>query len=106
MKKIIADIYGCQYGSVKEFGLADSADANDLDRRLEELKLRWDDLCSFFHEWFLKSRKTTFQRNVFGSARNNTNVQSLLYNSTIESMHFREKKAQCQRSYINASSNC
>ena len=50
MKKIIADIYGCQYGSVKEFGLADSAHANDLDRRLEELKPCWDDLCPDFYE--------------------------------------------------------
>ena len=64
MKKIIADIYGCMYGSVKEFGLADSADANDLDRQLQELKPRWDDLCPSFHEWFLKSTKMTFKSNV------------------------------------------
>ena len=74
MKKIIADIYGCQYGSVKEVGLADSANANDLDRWLEELKPRWDNLCPSFHEWFLKSKKTTFEGNVIESARNNTNV--------------------------------
>ena len=55
MKKIIADIYGCQYGSVKEFGLADSTYVNDLDGQVEELKPRWDDLCPGFCEWFLKS---------------------------------------------------
>ena len=38
MKKIIAGIYGCQYGTVKEFGLAGSADTSDLDRQPEELK--------------------------------------------------------------------
>ena len=37
---------------------------------------------------------TTFESNVIESARNNTNVQSLFYNNTIESMHFREKKEQ------------
>ena len=92
MKKIIADVYKCQYGSIKEFGLADPSDVNDLDRRLEELKPRWDNLCPGFHEWFLKSRKTTFESNVIESARNNINVQSLFY--TIESMHIREKKKQ------------
>ena len=40
MKKIIADIYRCQYGFVKKFRLADCSDANDLDRWLEELKPR------------------------------------------------------------------
>ena len=38
MKKIIAGIYGCQCGTVKEFGLAGSADTSDLDRQPEELK--------------------------------------------------------------------
>ena len=37
---------------------------------------------------------TTFESNVIESARNNTNVQNLFYNNTIESMHFREKKEQ------------
>ena len=74
MKKIIVDIYECEYGSVKEFGLGDSADANDLDRWLEEPKPRWDDLCHGFHVLLLKSRKMTFGSNVIESARNKTNA--------------------------------
>ena len=38
MKKMIADIYGYQYGFVKEFGLVDFSDASDLHRWLEELE--------------------------------------------------------------------
>ena len=38
--KILADIYGCQYGSVKEFGLADSATVDDFESRLASLKER------------------------------------------------------------------
>ena len=45
INKILADIYQCRYGSVKEFGLADSATADDFKSCLVSLKKRWDSLC-------------------------------------------------------------
>ena len=38
VNKILADIYGTDNGSVKEFGLADSATADDFESRLANLK--------------------------------------------------------------------
>jgi len=95
LSKIIADIYGRQYGTVKEYGLADSTNEQDLDARLKELKERWEELCPGFYQWFYKNRKSVFENSVIESARGNTTVQGLFYNNTIESMHFREKKEQC-----------
>ena len=35
---IIADIYGCRYGGLQEYGLADSTDPDDFDVKLESLQ--------------------------------------------------------------------
>ena len=51
-RKIIADIYGCQYGGVREYGLADSTDKEDLEARLRSLEERWELLCPGFYKWF------------------------------------------------------
>ena len=93
--QILADIYGCQYGTVKEFGLADATDSSDLMERLYKLKDRWEALCPGFYKWFVQKRKPLFEANVIESARMNTNVQGLFYNNGIESQHFQEKKEQC-----------
>ena len=37
---MLAEIYGCRYGSVKKFGLADSATAADFESRLDSIKER------------------------------------------------------------------
>ena len=42
---IIADIYGCRYGGVEEYGLADSTDPGDFHAKLESLQEEWDRLC-------------------------------------------------------------
>ena len=46
---IIADIYGCRYGGVQEYGLADSADPDDFHAKLENLQEEWNRLCPGFH---------------------------------------------------------
>ena len=47
---IIADIYGCRYGEVQEYGLADSIDPDDFHAKLESLQQEWDRLCPSFHK--------------------------------------------------------
>ena len=49
-RKIIADIYGCQYGDVRKYGLADSTDKEDLEARLRSLEERWELLCPGFYK--------------------------------------------------------
>ena len=53
-KKIISDIYGYNYGGVKELGLADWTNIDDFRSKLESLKSVWDNLCPGFHKWFSK----------------------------------------------------
>ena len=50
LRKIIADIYGCQYGGVRKYGLADSTDKEDLEARLRSLEERWELLCPGFYK--------------------------------------------------------
>ena len=95
--KILADIYGCQYGSVKEIGLADSTTAEDLDSRLIALKERWESSCPDFHDWFTAKRKKLFQEKVIEEARKGSNTHGLYFNKDIESMHFKEKTEQCHK---------
>ena len=95
--KILADIYGCQYGSVKELGLADSTTIEDFDSNLANLKERWEQLCSGFYEWFIVKRKTLFQERVIEEARKGSNVHGLYFNNNIESMHFKEKTEKCHK---------
>ena len=54
LKNVICDIYGRNYGGVKELGLVDSTDVDDFRIKLKSLKSVWDDLCPGFHEWFSK----------------------------------------------------
>ena len=56
-KKILADIYGCQYGTVKELGLADSLMIKDFDSNLDNVKEKWEQLCPGFYEWFVAKWK-------------------------------------------------
>ena len=57
INQILRDIYSCQYGSIKKYGLADSKDPNDLNERIEKLKYKWEELCPGFHKWFVEKRK-------------------------------------------------
>ena len=97
VNKILADICGCRHGSVKEFGLADSATADDFESRLASLKERWDSLCPEFHGWFTAKRKDLFKEKVIEEARQGSNVNGLYYNNNIESMHFKKKTEQCHK---------
>ena len=85
---ILADIYGRQYSTMKEYGLADSKEANDLAARLESLRKCWGNLYPGFHMYFVNKRNPIFQNSIIECARNNTNV----YNSIIEWQHHLEKK--------------
>ena len=91
-RKIIANIYGCQYGGVREYGLADSTDREDLEAILGSLEKRCELLCPGFYKWFNEKRQTVFESSVIESARKPTNVQVLYYNNTIqEAQHLRQK---------------
>ena len=48
--KILADIYGCLYGSVKELRLADSSTIKDFASNLDNVKEQWEQLCPGFYE--------------------------------------------------------
>ena len=86
VNKIRADIYGYQYGPVKEFGLADSATASNSESRLASRKKWWDSSCPEFHGWFTAKHKDIFKKKVNEEARHSSNVNGLYYNN-IESMH-------------------
>ena len=60
---ILADIYGRQYSTTMEYGLADSKDANDMTTRLESLRESWENLCPGFSR-FVSKRKAIFQNSV------------------------------------------
>ena len=94
INRILADIYGRRYGTIKELGLADSKDPMELSERLEKLKESWEKLCPGFYGWFVRNQKPLFEKSVIESARTNTNFQGLFYNNGIESQHFIEKKEQ------------
>ena len=93
---IIADIYGCRYGRVQEYGLADSTDPDDFHAKLENLQEEWDRLCPRFHKWFCEKRKPIFVQSVTETARSGTAVQGLFYNN-IECQHFHKKPQQLHK---------
>ena len=93
-RKIIADIYGCQYGGVREYGLTDSTNKEDLEARLRGLEERWELLCPGFCEWFNEKPKPICKSSVTESARKPTNVQGLYHINTIEAQHFCQKTKQ------------
>ena len=61
-KEILAEVYGCQYGSVEELGLADSSTIKDFDSNLDNVKEQRQQLCPGFYKWFAAKRKTLFQK--------------------------------------------
>ena len=92
--QILRDIYGCQYGSIKEYGLTDSKDPNDLNERIEKSKYIWEELCPGFHKWFVEKRKHLFESSVIESEGQKSNIHGVCYNNGIESQHIKEKKEQ------------
>ena len=94
LKNIICDIYGQNYGGVKELGKVDSNNINDFWIKLESLKIVWDNLCPGFHKWFSKKQASFFEQSVIESAQTGTEVQGVYCNNSIESQHFREKMEQ------------
>ena len=48
LKNVICDIYGRNYGGVKELGLVDSTDIDDFRIKLKSLKSVWDDYVQAF----------------------------------------------------------
>ena len=96
-KKILADIYGSQYGSIKELGLADPTTIKDFDSNLDNVKEQWEQLCPGFYKCFEAKRKTLFQEKVIEEARKESNVYGMYYNNNIKSMHFKEKMEQCHK---------
>ena len=93
-KKIIADIYGCQYRGVRKYGWADSTDKEEIDATLRSLEERWELLCPGFYKWFNENRKPIFESSVIEMVTKPTNVHGLYYNNTIEAQHFRQKTKQ------------
>ena len=93
-RKIIANIYGCQYGGIVEYGLADSTDKEDLEARLRSMEEQWELLCPGFYKWFSEKCKPIFESSVIDSTRKPTNVQGLYCNNTIEAQHFCQKNEQ------------
>ena len=94
LNKILADIYGCQYGLVKELGLADSSTIKDFNSNLYHVKEQWMQLCPGFYEWFVAKQKSLFQKKIIEKLRKESNVYGLYHNNNIESMHFKEKTKQ------------
>ena len=47
---IITGIYGCRYGGVHEYGLADSTNPDGFHAKLESLNKKWDRLCPCFRK--------------------------------------------------------
>ena len=95
LNKILADICECQYGRVKEFGLADSATAEDFEFRLASLKEWWDSVYPKFPGWFTAKLKDLFKEKVIEEASQGSNVNSLCYKNDIESVYFIKKTKQC-----------
>ena len=93
-RKIIADIYGCQYRGVSENGLVDSTDKEDLEARLRSLEERWELLCHDLYTRFNEKHKPSFESSVIESTRKPTRLQGLYYNNTIEAQHFHQKTEQ------------
>ena len=69
IQRILADIYRCHYGAIKEYGLADSIEKGDFEVHLELLRSIWETLCPGFYEWFSRKQKHLFQSSIIESAR-------------------------------------
>ena len=88
-----ADTYDRQYSTMKEYGLADFKDSNDLVTMFESLRKRLENLYPGFHKWLVNKGKAIFQNGIIKCARKNTNVHGLFYNNSIECQHYQEKKS-------------
>ena len=60
-REFLRDIFGYQDGETKYTGLMDSDSKEDFDKKLSNLKCRWDEIdgasCSnTFYEWFVKCK--------------------------------------------------
>ena len=97
MSIILKDLYGRKYGSVHEFGSADSVDPDYFTSKLQSLKGNWKHICPGFFPWFETKRKQPFAESVIKSAREGTSIAGLFYQNDIESMHFMEKISQCYK---------
>ena len=92
--EILRDIYGEQKGKVYEYGLAKSLNKQEILKKFDALKVKWEGLCPGFHEWFARKKSGKFQNSVICTAREGTNVAGLYFQNEIESLHFVEKKRQ------------
>ena len=94
-KEITWDIYGKRTSNILEKGIADATDSGDFHAKLFSLEPSWEKLCAGFHNWFLTHRKKNFLQSVIQAAREGTNVEGLLYQIDMESIHTIEKRIQC-----------
>ena len=99
--KILADISWCPYGSVKEFGLANSATGDDFESRLASLREWWDSLCVEIHVWFTAKSKDLFKEKVIEEARQGSNINGLYYNKDKESMNLKKRRNDVISYFIN-----
>ena len=94
-KEITWHIYGKRTSNILEKGIADATDSGDFHAKLFSLEPSWEKLCAGFHNWFLTHRKKNFLQSVIQAAREGTNVEGLLYQIDMESIHTIEKRIQC-----------
>ena len=94
-KSIINDIYGKKYGSIHEYGLADSRNKDEFNTKLSAIASKWEAICPEFHKWFMKKRTEIFEDCVIESARESNGIDGLYYNNDVECMDFKEKLEQC-----------
>ena len=94
-KEITWHIYGKRTSNILEKGIADATDSGDFHAKLFSLEPSWEKLCTGFHNWFLTHRKKNFLQSVIQAAREGTNVEGLLYQIDMESIHTIEKRIQC-----------
>ena len=92
VQKIMADIYGSQDDVLFQAGLADSADCEDFDMKLESLQDIWDDLLPGFFSWFKKRRSVIFQECLIMQAREELGISGHFYTNGLELKHKLQKR--------------
>ena len=84
IQRILADIYGCHYGAIKEYGLADSIEKDDFEVRLEWLRSIRETFALVFTNGFpinenisfsLASLKVQENRLMCKVCSNNNNIE-------------------------------
>jgi hypothetical protein len=75
---VLDDIFGEQTGNVFEHGLVDSNDETDFERKVSQLKSKWQSRLSpytgqdknqSFHDWFVKYQTPRIKENMLKSVR-------------------------------------